>query len=280
MELVAALSDSKCSIPAPADFLIRHALQEFAKQGVRKCLALTRFSGFGTARQQRPSLTPEQYLAEESDATVNWHIQRGAKVVGLRLNARPVDVENDGCIVEMEYSLTLQRLIVAVQGLLGGSSGSLDVDKSLFALDLSSMDLVELRQVLVSDFGAKDFSVASFFRFPSVRALASHLDSGLSAASYSSLQVCSNSSQRPALHIVGSSSVVAGSRDVCSDLVAGKDLIRCAPKHRLELTGKGGLLLGGFVDDLGFDASFFNISPREVSHNNLLFFFFMLQSHS
>ena len=263
VELVAALSDSRSTAFAPADFLIRSALILFAKEGFVNCVALTRFSGFAQARKERPHLTLDAYLLEESDPTINWHRSRGARVVELVRNARPVDVENDGCIVKLQYSMTLPRLLVAVKRLLG-SETEVDEDASILSLDLSSMDLVELRQVILSDFSVAKFSIATFFRFSSLRALATFIDGGNQSTVVRRPLV--DRSTAGSLNIVGCSAVVAGSVDLRRSLLAGEDLIRRAPNDRPELTGlQGGFLLHSQV--WGFDAAFFSISPREVSRN-------------
>lgn len=261
MELVAALSDGRSAAIAPADFLIRSALVQFARDGFRSCIALTRFSGYAAARQEIPNLTPESYLRDGNDPTINWHRSRGAHVVRLVPGGRPADIENDGYAVEMQYSMTLPRLVATVQRLLC-TEALLDEDASLLSLDLSSMDLVELRQVIVSEFSVPSFTIASFFRFSSLRAVAKYIDDGSRAGVALSLMRCQE--KRGAFCILGWSSVVAGCSDLKPVLLGGLDLIRGAPSERPELDG----LVGGFLSSSqvwGFDSAFFNISPREAS---------------
>ncbi|KVP12485.1 hypothetical protein WJ84_21725 [Burkholderia ubonensis] len=302
---------------ALGDQLLEHALDLAAlTAGVETVYGITRCLSFASQSE-----TMARYIGlrdahgQPVDPLLRFHHLHGATIERVVPGARPEDVDNGGDGVLIRYDLSSRFRAARAQaapaaGEHGRERGTLDVvaeairrimrtpdafaaDRPLRELGLDSMGLMELRLLLGAAFSI-EFDPASFFTYPSARAIAGHIDARLrparagagaaAAAHEPRREAASSPSAAPGgardtdVAIVGIALRFPGGIDTPQAYWRMLDEGRCVigprpdarwREYRDELAALAPALpqihRGGFLSDLDrFDAAFFRITPREA----------------
>ncbi|WP_431825911.1 GNAT family N-acetyltransferase [Burkholderia sp. F1] len=302
---------------ALGDQLLEHALDLAAlTAGVEAVYGITRCLSFVSQSE-----TMARYIGlrdahgQPVDPLLRFHHLHGATIERVVPGARPEDVDNGGDGVLIRYDLSSRFRAGRAQaapaaGERGRARGTLDVvaesiqrimrapdtfaaDRPLRELGLDSMGLMELRLLLGAAFSI-EFDPASFFTYPTARAIAGHIDARLRPAQAGAGPAAAPREPRRAA-AAGASAAPGGTRDTDVAIVGialrfpggidtpqaywrmleeGRCVIGPRPdarwrEYRDELDALAPALpqihRGGFLSDIDrFDAAFFRITPREA----------------
>jgi polyketide synthase PksN len=266
--------------------------------GFDKAVGVSRCSNY----QNNPQLSLQEYIIKHNnspegiDSTLRFHTSHGAKITEIIPNYRPDDIENNGSGILVEYDIHHRNnLHLKIKKINSNTSASISdiVNQSIDSLlpkkhqdnfsetsplrelGFDSLRLLELRTLL-----NKKFSIVLdptfFFQHTSAKAISKYIENQHDVV-HPKVNICdeipTTNTKKDDDHLIAIIGIgcrfpgnVENTDDFWSLLSEGRDAITPVPDNRWEKPDNDLISYGGFLNDIDlFDASFFNISPREAN---------------